>query len=118
MATNEPKKTTIDKARIEKEILDELEKELQADPLNAHGRGKKKAVSPLYEPNHHDQARAFREYTQGRIKYISCLDKFAAYNSEKGVYETGEFALSAAWHVIMRLARARLESTELFSRDE
>ncbi len=89
MATNEPKRITADKARIEKEILDELEKELQADPLNAHGRGKKKAVSPLYEPNHHDQARAFREYTQGRIKYISSLDKFAAYNSEKGVYEPG-----------------------------
>jgi len=118
MTANEPKKMTVDKARIEKEILDELEKELLADPLNAHGRGKKKSISPPYEPNHHDQARAFREYTQGRIKYISSLDKFAAWNSEKGVYETGEFALSAAWHVIARLARARLEATELLDRDD
>jgi len=51
MANNE---ITADKARIEQEILKELEKELQNDPLNAHGRGKKKATSPLYEPNHHD----------------------------------------------------------------
>jgi phage/plasmid-associated DNA primase len=111
-------KITAEKARIEREILQELEKELQNDPLNAHGRGKKKAISPLYEPNHHDQARAFREYTQGRIRYISSIDKFAVYNSAKGVYETGEFALSSTWHVIARLARARLESLELLDRDE
>ena len=116
MATNKMK---IDKTGIEKEILKELENELQNDPLNAHGRGgKKKAISPLYEPNHHDQARAFREYTQGRIKYISSIDKFAAYNSTKGIYHIGEPALSSVWHVIARLAKARLESLELLDRDE
>jgi putative DNA primase/helicase len=119
MATNETKKTTMnDKARVEKEILAELEKELQADPLNAHGRGKKKAVSPLYEPNHHDQARAFREYTAGHIKYISDFNKFAAFSQAKGIYEAGEFALSCTWHVIARLARARLESLEILNRNE
>ena len=90
MATNEK---TIGKTRIEQETLKELEKELQADPLNAHGRGKKKAVSPLYEPSHHDQARAFREYTAGHIKFISDFNKFAVYHSANGKYETGEFAL-------------------------
>jgi len=118
MATNEPKKTTIDKARIEKEILDEVEKELQADPLNAHGRGKKKAVSPLYEPNHHDQARAFREYTAGHIKFIYDFNKFAVYNKAKGIYETMAVALSSVWHVIARLAQARLESLDLLDREE
>ena len=115
MATN---KTKIDKTRIEKEILKELEKELQNDPLNTHGRGKKKAVSPLYELNHHDQARAFREYTSGHIKYISSINKFAVYDSAKGIYQPGEIALSNVWHVIERLARARFESLELMDRKE
>ena len=109
---------TADKARIEQEILKELEKELQNDPLNAHGRNKKKAVSPIFEPNHHDQARAFREYTAGHIKFISDFNEFAAYGKTKGIYERGKFALSCVWHIIERLARARLESFEFLDRDE
>jgi putative DNA primase/helicase len=110
---------TADKARIEQEALKEVEKELQNDPLNAHGRDKKKkAVSPPYEPNHHDQARAFREYTAGHIKFISDFNKFAVYGKAKGIYETGEFALSCVWHIIERLARARMESLELLDSKE
>ncbi|MDR0456860.1 MAG: hypothetical protein LBH20_09300, partial [Treponema sp.] len=110
---------TADKARIEQEILKELEKELQNNPLNSHGRDKKKkAVSPPFEFDHHNQAQAIKEYIQGGIRYIIKIGKFAVYNSAKGIYETGEFALSSVWHVIERLARGRLESFDFLDTDE
>jgi len=117
MTANEQKRITADKARIEKEILEELEKEIQYDPPNFHGRGKKKAVSPPFEFDHYGHARLFREYTAGHIKFIYDYNKFAVYDKTKGVY-TMEFATSSLWCVLERLARARLESLELLDRDE
>jgi putative DNA primase/helicase len=114
-----------DKSRIERDILDQVEADLAADPLNTHNRVYKNTDTPPYETDDHDQARAVREYLEesgarpntSLIKYIAARKTFAAFDKQRGVYLSGEYALSALWLVVERLARARTD-TAMLDRDE